>query len=817
MKKHIFLTLLLMIVAQGAWVQVIGGNYNPKVLDSPPTEGPWTFDAVITHSASNVSTLSFNGANRNTWQDYNGTDELEHNSHSKVYQWQDGEGLGFTICAKAIEGESLGVLSTYFHREGVPSYTRYRLRWTYTLKSRTDNAGQGLGQCIALYMNESLEDIKSLVVNLDENYGHETEEGRAHAVSHFVLLKDNSKEETERRTLFLDLDNRDGATDQTKEKALMAVYSVQKGFHSYDEYAVVSIHQWTSFKSYDLVREAYYYKYVTFNANGGVGTMSGQEIENNGKLNTARFARTGYTFQGWAKTPNGAVVYADGAEITATEADKGPVTLYAVWKANPANVVAMINTIGEVVCTDGCKARIDAAREVYDALSAEDKALVTNYSVLQAAENTYAAVKDVVTKINAIGSVSYPGSGTAITTAQTAYEALTAEQKAIVINVGVLRTAQDQYAVLGVANQISAIGDVSYPESGTAITAARTAYDALSAGQKTLVSNYGTLLAAETAYQEAKEDAGNTTINFVDEDDATLRNQKRTLNYPAAPEVTDYVFQYWQAMEGSLSGGVLLVKAVYAPFGGDITLADDADNSTVISDAKGQVANVTLSGRTLYKDGKWNTLCLPFSLTAEQIAAHAAFAGATLKTLDTTQKNGFDTTDGTLYLGFKTATEIEAGVPYLVKWTSGDNIVSPVFESVTISDAEAQAVESKTVGLEIVQMVGTYSPVSVTGNDKSILFLSDANTLYYSSIDRQLRSCRAYFSVPYINSNAGAEARAFVLNFDDEEATGISLTPGPSTEGEGSDCWYTIDGRKLSSKPSQRGMYINKGKIILVK
>ena len=78
-------------------------------------------------------------------------------------------------------------------------------------------------------------------------------------------------------------------------------------------------------------------------------------------------------------------------------------------------------------------------------------------------------------------------------------------------------------------------------------------------------------------------------------------------------------------------------------------------------------------------------------------------------------------------------------------------------------------------------------------------------------------SCRAHFSVPYINGNAGAEARAFVLGFDDEEATAISLTPGASTEGEGSDCWYTIDGRKLSGKPSQRGMYINKGKKILVK
>ena len=248
-----------------------------------------------------------------------------------------------------------------------------------------------------------------------------------------------------------------------------------------------------------------------------------------------------------------------------------------------------------------------------------------------------------------------------------------------------------------------------------------------------------------------------------------------------------------------------------------VTLADNADNSTTINDANGYFADVTLSGRTLYKDGKWNTLCLPFSLSAAQIAAHADFAGATLMTLDVTQKNGFNTEDGTLYLWFKTATEIEAGVPYLVKWTSGDDISNPVFEGVTISNSTAQAVESVTAGLETVQMVGTYSPVSVTADDKSILFLGDANTLYYSTIDRQIRSCRAYFSVPYIKEHAGTQARAFALSFDGEETTGISLTPGPSPKGEGSDYWYTIDGRKLSGKPSQRGMYINKGKKIVVK
>ena len=115
-------------------------------------------------------------------------------------------------------------------------------------------------------------------------------------------------------------------------------------------------------------------------------------------------------------------------------------------------------------------------------------------------------------------------------------------------------------------------------------------------------------------------------------------------------------------------------------------------------------------------------------------AAHADFAGATLMTLDVTQKNGFDTEDGTLYLGFKSATEIEAGVPYLVKWEKATgyegneasyDISNPVFQGVTISNSTAQAVESVTAGLETVQMVGTYSPVSVTANDKSILFLGD--------------------------------------------------------------------------------------------
>jgi len=43
-----------------------------------------------------------------------------------------------------------------------------------------------------------------------------------------------------------------------------------------------------------------------------------------------------------------------------------------------------------------------------------------------------------------------------------------------------------------------------------------------------------------------------------------------------------------------------------------------------------------------------------------------------------------------------------------------------------------------------------------------------------------------------------------------------SLTPNPSPKGEGSEYWYSIDGRKLSGKPTKKGLYIHNGKKIVM-
>jgi hypothetical protein len=164
-------------------------------------------------------------------------------------------------------------------------------------------------------------------------------------------------------------------------------------------------------------------------------------------------------------------------------------------------------------------------------------------------------------------------------------------------------------------------------------------------------------------------------------------------------------------------------------------------------------------------------------------------------------------------------TSIEAGKPYIVKWTAGaENIVNPVFDNVTISNATFN------VSTGYADFIGTYSPVSIYTARKTNLYLSDGNTLYYPTAeDFKVNAFRAYFQLKQgltagePNSNQ-AGVRAFKLNFGgDDNATGIITTN--STNSTNSDnVWYTIDGRKLNGKkPTQRGIYINNGKKVVIK
>jgi uncharacterized protein (TIGR02145 family)/uncharacterized repeat protein (TIGR02543 family)/prepilin-type N-terminal cleavage/methylation domain-containing protein len=72
---------------------------------------------------------------------------------------------------------------------------------------------------------------------------------------------------------------------------------------------------------------------ITFDANGGTGIISPQTIlaGSSANLTLNSFARTGYTFMGWATTPAGTISYTNGGSYTMGDVD---VTLYAVWLRN---------------------------------------------------------------------------------------------------------------------------------------------------------------------------------------------------------------------------------------------------------------------------------------------------------------------------------------------------------------------------------------------------------------------------------------------------------------------------------------------------
>ena len=201
-------------------------------------------------------------------------------------------------------------------------------------------------------------------------------------------------------------------------------------------------------------------------------------------------------------------------------------------------VIELIEDIGKVWYEDRYKVKIDAALAAYDALTDEQKVLVSNdqklwdaierYNALKAkAEQTAAdkaAADQVIMLINAIGTVEYTDESKAkIDAAQAAYDALTEAQKELVSNVQKLTDAVARYNALkaaaeqaggdtqaanAVIEKINAISTVEFTAACKAkIDAAQAAYDALTEAQKALVTNAQTLADAVARYNALKAEA----------------------------------------------------------------------------------------------------------------------------------------------------------------------------------------------------------------------------------------------------------------------------------------------------------------------
>ena len=239
----------------------------------------------------------------------------------------------------------------------------------------------------------------------------------------------------------------------------------------------------------------------------------------------------------------------------------------------------------------------------------------------------------------------------------------------------------------------------------------------------------------------------------------------------------------------------------------DINLRDNDDNRSLVEAANDNALgalNVTLKGRKLYKDGAWNTLCLPFDVTIKESVLDDDDVKAMVLDVKTSGLNADELT-----LNFVDApATIPAGTPFIIKWKQAAILENPAFNGVTI-DKTAPEVAFNGGWFE-----GTYRPVNWAVEDQNILFLGDANTLYYPKAGAHLNAFRAYFLLED-DSNFGA--REIVVNFGEETTGVVSMHNSECLMLNKADAWYTVNGVKLDGKPTAKGMYIHGGRKVVIK
>ena len=250
---------------------------------------------------------------------------------------------------------------------------------------------------------------------------------------------------------------------------------------------------------------------------------------------------------------------------------------------------------------------------------------------------------------------------------------------------------------------------------------------------------------------------------------------------------------------------------------GDATKVEDAIAITKANTELNLTYDVTIKGRTLSKD-VWNTLVLPFDVDplefCNEINDYAVF-------------NTLTSANGAVAKFSLARTTIPAHTPFLVKPTKDINFDAThtveveqvevavrdyIFEGVTIKEGTPV----KPVGDG--EFVGTYKSITLSeGDGVYVPYGGKFITLAQGKKISGLESIPMGWTTAYLNLNVepGTEARITVEEADGSTTAISGITAdGVAVKAEG---WYTLDGIKLNAAPTEKGVYINNGKKVVLK
>ena len=226
--------------------------------------------------------------------------------------------------------------------------------------------------------------------------------------------------------------------------------------------------------------------------------------------------------------------------------------------------------------------------------------------------------------------------------------------------------------------------------------------------------------------------------------------------------------------------------------------------------------------------GEWNTLVLPFDIDVATLSQKLGYAIVNVIDGSKTVVDGSSSKFyGKLTMkggnGYHAGeadadTKLAANKPFFVK--TADDMTSDKLSlgTWTIVEPTDLTVDAGGNGC---QFVGTYTTKTVTKDDNEKIWFELGNYKDWGYIRSDSKSTwnvlptEAYIQIP---ATSTVSAITFILEELDGSTTAIGNISADNATGKlNAEGWYTLNGVKLQSMPTQKGIYINNGKKVVIK
>ena len=213
---------------------------------------------------------------------------------------------------------------------------------------------------------------------------------------------------------------------------------------------------------------------------------------------------------------------------------------------------------------------------------------------------------------------------------------------------------------------------------------------------------------------------------------------------------------------------------------------------------------------------KWNVMVLPFEVNVADLSA--AFGYALVDRLD--RKNS--TASGVRFV--IEMDKIPANEPFLIKtqkyiWNTAtdeeleaagltDNTNVKLWNTVNLSGVVKPSKEEAVIKNEAgdVTFKGVYEAETFESNYRTVR----DDVWMYGDGDKSISMFNGYYI-------AGLNARVFVEDLDSNGTTVIRELNAETGKAYNVEGWYTLNGVKLQGMPTEKGIYINNGKKVVIK